>query len=183
MQNLRNQLNNMNEFLEHEAESDEPLSRTKRKEHVEELQKLGIELVKTSKEKLAKLNLPDNLLEAIKMAQKITSNGAIRRQYQYIGKLMRSVDEQQIRRDLEYLNGDDRAATMILHLSEKWRDELLLEDGALNRFIDRYNIPDIGELRGLIRSVRKERENNLNRNYTKLFRLIKSIVEESLRDE
>ena len=117
------------------------------------------------------------------MAQKITSNGAIRRQYQYIGKLMRSVDEQQIRRDLEYLNGDDRAATMILHLSEKWRDELLLEDGALNRFIDRYNIPDIGELRGLIRSVRKERENNLNRNYTKLFRLIKSIVEESLRDE
>lgn len=173
----------MNEFIKNYIEPDEPLSKTKRKEQVEDLQKLGVELVKTSKEKLIKLNLPDNLLEAIKLAQKITSNGAIRRQYQYIGKLMRSVDAERIRGDLEYLNGDDRKATMVLHMSEKWRDELLLEDSALGRFIEKYNIPDIAELRGLIRSVRKERENNQNRNYTKLFRLIKIIVEEGIGDE
>jgi ribosomal 50S subunit-associated protein YjgA (DUF615 family) len=53
----------MNNYPDTEQE-EIPLSRTKRKEHVEELQELGIELIKYSKDKLAKLDLPANLLEA-----------------------------------------------------------------------------------------------------------------------
>ncbi|HRG61802.1 MAG: DUF615 domain-containing protein [Neisseriales bacterium] len=154
------------------------LSRTKRKEQVEALQDLGVELVKTSKEKLAKLDLPANLFEAIKMAQKITANGAIRRQYQYIGKLMRQVDAEAIQSRLEYLNGDDVKSTQIFHLSEKWRDELLNSgDEVLDRFSATYSNFDIGELRSLLRAVRKERELQQNRNFTKLFRLIRTIIE------
>jgi ribosome-associated protein len=154
------------------------LSRTKRKEQVEALQDLGVELVKTSKEKLAKLDLPANLFEAIKMAQKITANGAIRRQYQYIGKLMRQVDAEAIQNRLEYLNGDDVKSTQIFHLSEKWRDELLNSgDEVLDRFSATYSNFDIGELRSLLRAVRKERELQQNRNFTKLFRLIRTIIE------
>ncbi len=159
-------------------EEDQELSRTKRKEIVEELQDLGIELVKTSKDKLAKLDLPDNLLEAIKLAQKITANGAIRRQYQYIGKLMRGVDANQIRQKLNYLNGNDIKATQVLHLSEYWREQLLNNgDTALAKFMMDYAISDISEIRQLVRAVQKEQETNKNHSFTKLFRLIKSIIE------
>lgn len=168
----------MNNNLHSDTDEEVVLSRTKRKEQVEALQDLGVELVKTSKEKLAKLDLPANLFEAIKMAQKITANGAIRRQYQYIGKLMRQVDAEAIKSRLEYLNGDDVKSTQIFHLSEKWRDELLNSgDEVLNRFSATYSNFDIGELRSLLRAVRKERELHQNRNFTKLFRLIRTIIE------
>ncbi len=168
----------MNNNLHSDNEEEVILSRTKRKEQVEALQDLGIELVKTSKEKLIKLDLPASLFEAIKMAQKITANGAIRRQYQYIGKLMRQVDAEAIKSRLEYLNGDDIKSTQVFHLAEKWRDDLLSSgDEALDRFSATYSNFDISELRSLLRAVRKERELQQNRNFTKLFRLIRTIIE------
>jgi ribosome-associated protein len=168
----------MNNNLHSDNEEEVILSRTKRKEQVEALQDLGIELVKTSKEKLIKLDLPTSLFEAIKMAQKITANGAIRRQYQYIGKLMRQVDAEAIKSRLEYLNGDDIKSTQVFHLAEKWRDDLLSSgDEVLDRFSATYSNFDIGELRSLLRAVRKERELQQNRNFTKLFRLIRTIIE------
>ncbi len=170
----------MNNNLHSDNEEEVILSRTKRKEQVEALQDLGVELVKTSKEKLIKLDLPVSLFEAIKMAQKITANGAIRRQYQYIGKLMRQVDAEAIKSRLEYLNGDDIKSTQVFHLAEKWRDDLLNSgDEALDRFSATYSNFnfDISELRSLLRAVRKERELQQNRNFTKLFRLIRTIIE------
>jgi ribosome-associated protein len=154
------------------------LSRTKRKEQVEALQDLGVELVKTSKDKLAKLDLPENLRQAIAEAQRLTANGAIRRQYQYIGKLMRNVDATTIREQLDYLNGDSIKATQIFHLSEQWREKLLASDTNLAGFISVYPKCEVNELRNIVRVVRKEQSLNQNRNYTKLFRLIKSIIED-----
>ena len=156
---------------------DEPISKTKRKEQMHDLQSLGSQLVKCSKDKLNKLDLPPLLLEAIKLAQKITANGATRRQHQYIGKLMREVDAEAIRNKLEYLNGDSLKSTQTLHLSEKWRDALLASDDALNQFTQSFSGFDIGELRTLLRSVRKEQQIQQNRNFTKLFRLIRRIIE------
>lgn len=168
----------MNNYPDLEQE-EIPLSRTKKKEQVEALQELGIELTKYSKDKLAKLDLPTELLEAIKQAQKLTANGAVRRQYQYIGKLMRNVDADEIRIKLDYANGDSVKATQILHIAERWRDQLLEDDAALDNFIAAYSGFDIADLRSLVRSVRRERELQKNRNFTKLFRLIRTIVEEN----
>lgn len=167
----------MNNYPDQELE-DLPPSRTKRKEHVEELQDLGMELAKLSKDKLKKIELPENLREAIKESQRLTANGAVRRQNQYIGKLMRTVDADSIRTQLDYLNGDSVKSTQVLHLAERWRDQLLDNDDTLNQFIANYPNFDIGELRSLIRSVRKERELQQNRNFTKLFRFIKLVIEE-----
>ncbi len=168
----------MNNYPDLEQE-EIPLSRTKKKEQVEALQELGIELTKYSKDKLAKLDLPTELLEAIKQAQKLTANVAVRRQYQYIGKLMRNVDADEIRIKLDYANGDSVKATQVLHIAERWRDQLLEDDAALDNFIAVYSGFDIADLRSLVRSVRRERELQKNRNFTKLFRLIRTIVEEN----
>lgn len=168
----------MNNFNDIEDLENLPPSKTKRKEQMNELQDLGVELIKMGKDKLKKLELPETLLEAIKEAQRLTAHGAVRRQYQYIGKLMRNnVDADELRQKINYLNGDSIQATQTLHLSERWRDRLLDDDGALQSFIETYQGFDIGELRSLVRLVRKERDNMQNKNFTKLFRFIKTIIE------
>ena len=95
MQDLNTEELSENLELEYEGPS-----KTKRKQQMDELQKLGMQLVDLSKDKLSKIDLPEPLLDAIKLAQKITANGAIRRQNQYIGKLMRSVDAEYIQTKL-----------------------------------------------------------------------------------
>jgi ribosome-associated protein len=153
------------------------ISKTKAKEHMQELQDLGVALVALSKDKLAKFNLPNTLIDAIALAHKITSNGATRRHYQYIGKLMRDVDYNYIKHKLAEVNNDSIASTKLLHLTEQWRDRLLAQEEELKYFLLQYPDCDIQELRTLIRSVRREVQLGQNRNYRKLFKFIRDIIE------
>ncbi len=154
------------------------ISKTKRKEQMNDLQDLGIELVNLGKDKLKQLDLPDYLLEAVKEAQKLTAHGAIRRQYQYIGKLMRKeVDYDELKRKIDYVNGESILHTQIFHLSETWREKLLDDEKLLTEFVESYPNTDVTELRSLLRMVKKELALEQNKNYTKLFRLIKSFIE------
>ncbi|MCC2624890.1 MAG: hypothetical protein K0R14_763 [Burkholderiales bacterium] len=158
-------------------EVQEKLSKTKAKAKMEDLQHLGMALVELNKAQLAKFNLPDNLLTAILEAQKITANGAIRRQSQYIGKLMRNVDAAGIQEKLDEINGVHKASVRKLHECETWRERLLANDSELNLFITTYTVGDIGQLRSLIRQVRKEIAQNKQHNYRKLFQFIRDIIE------
>jgi ribosome-associated protein len=157
------------------------ISKTKRKEQMNDLQDLGIELVKLSKDKLKQIDIPEYLLDAVKEAQKLTAHGAIKRQHQYIGKLMRKeIDAESLRRRLDYLNGDSILYTQIFHLSETWRDKLLADEQLLTEFVELYAQTDVTELRALIRMVKKEQELGQNKNFTQLFRLIKSFIEKEM---
>jgi ribosome-associated protein len=71
---------------------DLPPSKSSRKRAALALQKLGERLVAMRAAERAKLPLGDALLEAIAEAQRISSRGALARQFQYIGKLMRNED-------------------------------------------------------------------------------------------
>jgi len=68
-----------------------PSKSAKKREYLA-LQKLGEELITLRESELTTLPLDEDLLLAIKDAQKITARGAMRRQKQFIGKLMRHVD-------------------------------------------------------------------------------------------
>jgi len=61
------------------------------------LQKLGEELISLKESDLQGLPLDDNLHEAIIEDQQIKAHGALRRQKQYIGKLMRHIDPEPLR--------------------------------------------------------------------------------------
>ena len=67
------------------------VSKTELKRDMEELQKLGEELVSLKPSVLEKFPLSDDLRDAIKDAQRFTKE-ARRRQLQYIGKIMRNED-------------------------------------------------------------------------------------------
>ena len=75
-----------------ESGQDLPPSKSARKREAHALQKLGEELVKMRQADLDRLPLPENLREAIDEARRLTNRGALSRQRQYIGKLMRETD-------------------------------------------------------------------------------------------
>lgn len=112
-------------------------SKTAKKRQVLALQALGEQLIELTEEQLRKMELPENLFDAITAASRIKSRGARRRQCQLIGKLMRRVDPQPIRRAIEDLQRQERADKEIFKRAEHWRERIVegRHDG-LNEFFD-----------------------------------------------
>lgn len=154
-------------------------SKTQLKREAEDLQCLGAQLVKLKIADLAKLPLDEQLQKAIKEAQKITSNGAIRRQMQYIGRLMRERDPGPIRQALASLNQSKQTANVNFHQIEQWRERLIKEgDHALAELIKLYPMIDRQHLRQLIRKAQEEQQKNLPPHTMRnLFRYLKECLE------
>jgi ribosome-associated protein len=91
------------------------------------LQKLGEELIDLGDAELASFGLDERIVDAIRAARSMRSHGALRRQKQLIGKLMRDLDPEPIRAGLAALRADDRAAKRVFASAERWRDRLLRE--------------------------------------------------------
>ena len=78
-------------------------SKSARKRAYLALQKLGEELVTLRESDLQAMPLDEDLRDAVLEARRIKAHGALRRQKQYIGKLMGRVDPEAIREALERL--------------------------------------------------------------------------------
>jgi ribosome-associated protein len=78
-------------------------SKSARKREYIALQKLGEELIALKQSELDSLPLDESLLEAVREAQQIKAHGALRRQKQYIGKLMRHIDPEPLRTEMAKL--------------------------------------------------------------------------------
>jgi ribosomal 50S subunit-associated protein YjgA (DUF615 family) len=87
-------------------------------------------LIDLSAEQLASLTLDDQLLDAVRSAKNMKAHGALRRQKQLIGKLMREVDPQPIRQALDAFGSHDRLAKDVFREAERWRDRIALEGSA-----------------------------------------------------
>ena len=157
----------------------EYISKSQMKREMLALQELGEKLVALTADQLEQLELPDNLLTAILQAQTINKHGAKRRQIQYIGKLMRDVDAEDIRH--QYDNATRHSAESIsqFHKMEKWREQLIERgDEALEEFLTAYPDADRQQLRSLIRGAVEERKDNKPpKLYRKIFQVIKQYIE------
>ncbi len=78
-------------------------SKSARKREYLALQKLGEQLITLKQSDLDSLSLDDNLREAVMEARQIKAHGALRRQKQYIGKLMRHIDPELLRSEVAKL--------------------------------------------------------------------------------
>lgn len=154
-------------------------SKTQRKKQMHELQEMGEELAALSADQIASLGLPDNLRDALLEVKRITQWSAIRRQKQYVGRLMREVDTAPIREQLEALKGLSVRHTAKLHAAERWRERLLEDDAALAEFLSRYADTDSQHLRTLIRNARREtKEGKPPKSYRELFRAVRDILDQ-----
>ena len=154
------------------------VSRTKKKQAVEELQKLGAALVELAPAQVDAMELPAPLRAAVREAQRISSHGARRRQLQLIGKIMRKVDAEPVRAALAAIAGKSSAARARQRRLENWRARLIGDDLALTAFASEHPGADLQELRTLIRNARKEiAEHKPPRAQRELFRLIREFDE------
>jgi ribosome-associated protein len=156
----------------------EQVSKTRRKREAHALQHLGEELVRLTEAQLQQLALPEPLLGAVLEAKRISKFGALRRQLQYVGRLMRELDAEAISAQLEAWKGRSRDSVAAVHLVERWRTRLLASEDALTEFATAYPNCDVQRLRTLIRNARKEQaDESPPRSFRELFQAIKAMVE------
>ena len=164
-------------------QEDEWVSKTQMKKQMNDLQALGMELTKLSSDTLKKIGLDEDLFEAIAAYKKITSNSALKRQAQFIGRLMRDTDPAPIEAYLAKLRGDNAAHNAFLQRVEQARTRLLADDGAITQFMADFPQADAGKLRTLIRNTKKEQEQNKPpKNFRALFQEIKAVMEAGQSD-
>jgi ribosome-associated protein len=160
--------------------TDDRVSKTRLKRDMLARQDVGEALVELPAARLAELDLPERLRDAVLEARKISKFGALRRQLQYIGRLMRDVDSDAIAARLDAWKGQSREATVYLHLLERWRERLLTDDTALEDLLTQHPHVDVPRLRTLVRNAR--REQTLGRppsNFRELFQELKTIIPET----
>jgi ribosome-associated protein len=138
------------------AAADRP-SKSHLKREMHARQALGKMLADLNNAQLARMELPEGLLAAIRETQRITGHEARRRQLQYVGKLMRDVDFAAIQAAYDDLMGATRESVALMHRCERLRDQLLEDDAALGDFIAQHPGIDIQWLRAKVRAARLER--------------------------
>jgi ribosome-associated protein len=166
------------------VQDEEKPSKTQRKREMHELQTLGTRLVELNSEQLAAIGLPERLRDAIEFARRTTKHEARRRQMQYIGRLMRSVDPGPIREKLKIWDGVSAQHTAEQHRVERWRDRLLEDDSSVDELVRAHPAIDARHLRALARKARDERASGAPpRAYRELFRALREIVVESAHED
>lgn len=152
-------------------------SRTQLKKQSHNLQELGEALAKLPDDRLAALEAPELLIQAVLEYKRTKSHEGRRRQMQYIGKLMRHADPEPLREAVAAMQLPRARETLALHQAEHWRQTLIADDEALTRFLAEFPDGDSQQLRSLVRAARKEGqlppEQRHGRAYRELFQFIK----------
>lgn len=143
-----------------ESEEDEDFyekpSKSQKKRDAQALQDLGKRLTELADDQLKHIDLPEALSDAIADCKTMKSFGAIRRQLQYIGRLMRGLDAAMVQEAINRATGESKAAVAAQHRAEAIREALLSSDEAMTRYASEHPDAAIPRLRELVRSARKE---------------------------
>ena len=154
-------------------------SKSELKRQVNELQKLGEQLVDEPRDRVKRVPMPDDVKDAILECQTITNHEGRRRQLQFVGKKMRGLTEEEvdvIRRTIDSWKGASKAETAALHALERRREKLLADDKALTQLLADYPELDAQHLRTLIRIARKEQaENKPPKAFREIFQILKDL--------
>jgi ribosome-associated protein len=158
-------------------------SKTRLKQQSHELQKLGMALAELSDARLARLELPERLFDALLQYRQTRTHEGRRRQLQYVGKLMREVDDAPLREAVAESKLGSARDTLLLHQAERWRDALLADDEALTRWLREHADCDAQRLRSLVRAARREAalppEQRNPRSLRELFQFIRPLLAEA----
>lgn len=166
-----NSLNGSNRFM--------LKSKTKKKREAEALQELGEQLVELPAAQIEEFDLPAEIYNAVALA-KTLKRGALRRQLQYIGTLMRKIDPAPVQEALRNIEeGNYRKAADFKEI-ERWRNELMVGNETLiEKILKKYPASDRQQLTQLVRNAIKERESNKPpKAFRLLFRYLEKIRSE-----
>ncbi|MEK8048878.1 ribosome biogenesis factor YjgA [Ideonella sp. DXS22W] len=152
-------------------------SKTRMKQQAHDLQKLGAELAALPASRLAALDMPEALRDAIAELRRTKSHEGKRRQLQFVGKQMRFADPEPLREAVAAFKLGSAQDTLRLHDTERWRDEMVASDDAITRWASEFPGSDLQQLRSLVRAARTDAaaapEKRNGRGYRALFQFIK----------
>jgi len=159
---------------------DQTKSKSQLKREMNALQDLGTAIVKLGAKDLAKIPLPDKLADAIHEARRLNSHSALRRQMQFIGRLMRDTDPMPIQQALDAIRLCGQQSAAHFHTIEQWRDRLINEgQTALDEFISQYPLADRQQLRQLmLNAVKEASQEKPPKSARSLFRLLRETLDE-----
>ncbi len=164
-----------NEF---EQEYERP-SKSQLKREMTGLQKLGQELVDQPRDRVKRVPMPEDVRDAILECQTIKDHEGRRRQIQFVGKKMRTLDEAEvalIQKTIDSWKGASKSETAAMHALERQREKLLANDAALTELMAQNPELDVQHVRALIRNARKEQaENKPPKAYREIFQILKQI--------
>ncbi len=163
---------------EFEQEYDRP-SKSQLKREMDALQKLGEALVAEPRDRVKRVPMPEDVRDAILECQQIKDHEGRRRQMQYVGKKMRTLEADElalIQKTIDSWHGASKAETAAMHALERRREKLLADDQALTELLDRHPEVDAQHMRTLIRNARKEQaENKPPKAYREIFQILKQL--------
>jgi ribosome-associated protein len=151
----------MNKWYTDEEYQNLPPSKSELKREMHALQQLGEKIVKLSNGQFVTIPLEGILKEAITTARRINSREGLRRQMQYIGKLLRETDLTAIESAFNELENGRVQAAQNFHEFEQWCDTLI-EQGPkyIESVIEKYPQADRQHLRQLVIQAGKEKKAN-----------------------
>lgn len=154
------------------------ISKSTLKRDMTALQKIGEMLVDMPQSQLDKIPLPEVLLQAVTLARKLKSGEGKRRQLQFIGKLMRTIEVDPIQTAIKNVKSTNVKETAQFHQAEEWRERLIKEgDNAIQAFLTLYVETDRQKLRQLTRQAQQNRKSGKNTGAEKtLFRYLVDII-------
>lgn len=164
-----------------EEYDDDYKSRSQKKRDSTAAQELGATLAALPLAELRKLDVPEDLAAAIADWKKFPGHEAKRRQAQYIGKLMREMNTEDLREKLEALLAPSRTDTAALHATENLREELLAAspeelETKLAALTAQHPGRVISQLRHLVTAARDERAaKRPPKAYRELFKRLRDI--------
>lgn len=151
------------------------------------LQVLGEQFAALPQDRIEAAAVPQALREAVLAFRRTRSHEGRRRQMQYIGKLMRQIDPAPVEEAVLAVQAGHARDTIGLHRAERWRDDLVADDGAITRWLDAHPDTDIQQLRSLVRAARKDAaatpQRRSGRAYRELFQFIRPYLAEVAADE
>ena len=163
-------------------EEDDFISKTRRKRQMHDLQDLGKTLVKLSREQLARIDMPESLRDAVNECRRFTKHEAIRRQMQYIGKIMRDIDAGPIAAQVAQIEAPSKRQTALFHVAERWRADFLEQPDAIARFVQEYPEADPHRLRALADQAREEKRGDKPlKRYRELFHVLNAFLQDHAR--
>ena len=136
---------------------DEWVSKSQKKRDCSAQQKISDRLLELPPDQLAHIEMPEELEQALAEAHRIRSNSALKRQRQYLGKIMRGIDSEKIENQLDAVIHRNDTNTARFKKLEKWRDRLVDNDkDVLGEIIHELPELDRHHVHNLVRQAARE---------------------------
>jgi len=135
---------------------DNLISKTALKKKAKDVHAFGKILASLTDKQIAQMELPENIIVAIKDLKDIKRSSAQKRQSLYLAKLLRGIDLSKAYEFVDQLKFESKSEIRKHHQAEVWRDKLITDVSNLTNLVNEMEGIEIQRLRSLVTMPKKK---------------------------